>query len=164
LQRSVIDGRRDCEEEERKVTDISVIIRSATASDATKVSGLLEQLSYPTPTEEVVKRLGTLDEFHDAVALVAEVEGEVVGLITAHVFPSIVMSSPVVWLTALVTADGHRQLGVGKQLTSAIEQWAGGRGATRISLTSATHRSEAHAFYEHLGYERTGVRLAKPLG
>ena len=36
--------------------------------------------------------------------------------------------------------------------------------AARIAVTSALHRDGAHAFYERLGWERTGVRLGKKLG
>jgi hypothetical protein len=32
-----------------------------------------------------------------------------------------------------------------------------------LSLTSGLHREDAHAFYEGLGYERSGLRLSRPL-
>jgi hypothetical protein len=32
-----------------------------------------------------------------------------------------------------------------------------------VKINTAHHRSEAHAFYEHLGYRSTGLRLVKTL-
>jgi GNAT superfamily N-acetyltransferase len=52
---------------------------------------------------------------------------------------------------------------VATHLIEAAAAWARERGAVRISLTSALHRREAHAFYLRRGFEHTGVRLAKPL-
>jgi GNAT superfamily N-acetyltransferase len=52
---------------------------------------------------------------------------------------------------------------VGRALVSTVERWARDQGASRLSLTSGLHRAEAHRFYEHLGYEEKGVRLARPL-
>ena len=51
----------------------------------------------------------------------------------------------------------------GGQLVSAIESWARAAGAERISVTPGAHRAGAHAFYERLAYERSGLRLTKRL-
>jgi N-acetylglutamate synthase and related acetyltransferases len=96
--------------------------------------------------------------------LVAELDGDVVGVATCHIYPALHRTEPVAWLTSLVTAGHARGRGVGGTLVSSIERWAAERGATRLSLTSATHRTDAHGFYERRGYERTGVRLTHALG
>lgn len=92
-----------------------------------------------------------------------EIDGRVVGLVTGHVFPSIHSTRAVAWLTTLVVDESSYGMGVGRALVSAVEDWARRHGATRISVTSGEHRDKAHAFYEHVGYERTGVRLTKSL-
>src|SRR5688572_4404172 len=142
----------------------SMAIRSATAADAGAIAALLGQLGYPATTPEVVARLVRLDAFPSASVLVADQGGKVVGLVTGHVFPSIHGSALVAWLTTLVVDDEHLHQGVGRELSAAIERWARGLGAIRISVTSGKHREGAHRFYERIGYERTGVRLTKPLG
>ena len=141
----------------------SAEIRFANAADASTIADLLDQLGYPATAEQVGARLGRLEQFRDAIALVAEIDGQVVGLVTGHVLPSIHVSGLVAWLTTLVVSDDHHNAGIGRRLAAAVEDWARGHGAARISVTSGKHRDGAHAFYERIGYERSGVRLTKIL-
>jgi GNAT superfamily N-acetyltransferase len=140
-----------------------VTIRPAAAADASAIADLLDQLGYPTTVDEVEHRLQRLRVFGDAIAIVKEMDGRVVGLATGHSFPAIHSATPVAWLTTLVVSEGVRGRGVGRELVTAVEEWARRRGAVRISVTSGKQRLHAHAFYEHIGYELTGVRLTKPL-
>jgi GNAT superfamily N-acetyltransferase len=141
----------------------SILIRAAATADADVIATLLGQLGYPATQPEVTARLTRLASFPHATVLVAERLGRVVGLATGHVFPSIHVSGLVAWLTTMVVDDQHLHQGVGRQLSAAIEQWARKLGAARISVTSGKQREGAHRFYEHIGYERTGVRLTKTL-
>jgi GNAT superfamily N-acetyltransferase len=138
-------------------------LRPATSADAPAVAELLAQLGYPTTAEEVLGRLEKLSELPTAIAIVAEAEGRVAGLATGHLFRSIHSTPVVAWLTTLVVHDRCQHSGIGRQLAAAVEEWARDRGALRISVSSGQHRDEAHAFYEHIGYERTGIRLTKTL-
>jgi GNAT superfamily N-acetyltransferase len=139
------------------------VIRSAAPADADVIATLLGQLGYPATPPEVTARLVRLKSFQHATVLVAESGGGIVGLVTGHVFPSIHGSALVAWLTTLVVDDRHLNQGIGRELSAAIEQWAKELGAMRISVSSGNHREGAHRFYERIGYERTGVRLTKPL-
>jgi GNAT superfamily N-acetyltransferase len=144
--------------------EFSFLIRPAKNSDSPAISILLDQLGYPTPAEDVPRRLEAVTEFGDAIAMVAEDPSRgVVGLITAHVFPSVHSRNPVAWLTTLVTLDAARGEGVGSKLVSFVEDWALTRGADRVAVTSATHREWAHKFYLDRGYELTGRRFVKTL-
>jgi predicted N-acetyltransferase YhbS len=140
-----------------------VTIREARASDAPAIAPLLGELGYPAASAEVVDRLAQLGNFQRAVAFVAERNGVVAGVATVHAFPSIHAATLVAWLTTLVVDSQLAGQGIGKQLVRAAEEWAREAGATRLSLTSGVQRTEAHAFYEHLGYKRTGVRLTRDL-
>lgn len=140
------------------------MIRRAEASDAQALSELLTQLGYPSSVSEIGARLDALNAFPRAVALVAlNGFGEVVGLVTGHLFPSIHDNQPVAWLTTLVVLEDARGAGIGSSLVSHIEEWAKQNGAKRLAVTSAAHREDAHAFYEKRDYERTGLRFAKHL-
>lgn len=138
-------------------------IRPAAAADAEAIAELLGQLGYPTTAREVTGRLGALRDIQRDIVLVAESDGVVAGVVTGHVFHSIHSTPLVAWLTTLVVREGSQHSGIGRQLAAAVEDWARSRGAIRIAVTSGKHRDGAHAFYERIGYERTGVRLAKQL-
>ena len=142
----------------------TTIIRAAAAHDTADIASLLGQLGYPSSGEDVGERLRRLSECATAVVFVAERQGTAVGLASAHMFPALHVSAPVAWLTSLVVDGQHVHGGVGRALCAAIEAWARGRGATRISLTSGAHRDGAHEFYRRVGYDETGRRLTKSLG
>ena len=140
------------------------MIRPAVASDAPILSELLTQLGYPCSPAEIPARLDAFARFPQAAALVAtNGYGEVVGLITSHIVSSIHDNDPVAWLTTLVVLEDARGAGVGSALVKHIEEWASSNGAKRLSVTSALHRVDTHAFYEKRDYERTGVRFGKRL-
>ncbi len=138
-------------------------IRSAADADAESIAALLGQLGYPSSAGDVAERLARLEAFGGAIVLVAEREGQVLGVVTSHVFPSIHAPALVAWLTTLVVDERCRGTGVGRTLTSAVERWACAQGATRLSLTSGTHRAAAHEFYRRAGFEQSGLRLTKEL-
>jgi GNAT superfamily N-acetyltransferase len=72
--------------------------------------------------------------------------------------------APLAYLTALVVLDSARGKGIGSMLLQRAEEWAKHKGAHRIALSSAMHRGETHAYYDHRGYERSGLRFSKELG
>jgi len=140
----------------------SLRIRQAVPGDAAALSGLLGQLGYPTDSTEIPERIDKLHARPGTTVLVAEDEkGEVVGVVTVHLFQALHASEPIAWLTALVVEEGARGTGVGSALVVRAEEWAISNGARRISLTSALHREAAHEFYKSRDYEHTGVRLTK---
>lgn len=138
-------------------------IRDATDADSRQICALLGELGYPAREDEIPPRLAELRRDPRATVFVAELEGRVVGVATAHVISGIHTTPPVGMLTALVVGESARGRGVGRELVAHAESWVRERGAIKISLTSALHRTQAHAFYKRLGYDHTGVRLARPL-
>ena len=141
----------------------ALTIRNAVAADAAALSALLGELGYPADARELPDRLAALEHDGNALALVAEIDGAVAGLVTAHVIRALVSSAPIAWLTSLVVVEHARGRGVGEALVRAAETWALERGAARMAVTSALHRTGAHEFYERIGYARTGVRLGRSL-
>ena len=142
---------------------MTILVRAPTSADAAAIAELLDQLGYPASAADVTARLERLDAFSYATVLVAEHDRRIVGLVTGHVFPSIHATPIVGWLTTLVVHSDAHGLGIGRTLAAAVEGWARQQGAVRISVTSGKQRAAAHAFYERIGYERTGVRLTKAL-
>ena len=139
------------------------IIRGPRAEDAAAIATLMTELGYPSDARDIPARLNALAGDPSSVVWLAELDGRVVAVGTGRVFPAINQNGLVAWLTALVVAERARGRGIGQQIVRAAEEWARSKGASRLALTSALHRDAAHQFYKNLGYEHTGVRLAKTL-
>jgi 3'(2'), 5'-bisphosphate nucleotidase len=88
----------------------------------------------------------------EARALVAELEGQVVGYAELQARPSSLHDAGEGWLAALAVAAGLRGRGIGRQLMRAVEREARLLGCTRIALESSAWREAAHRFYSALGY------------
>jgi GNAT superfamily N-acetyltransferase len=136
-----------------------VTIRPAVATDAPVLCELLQQLGYPASESEIPARLSAVAAFPRAAAFVAtNGYGEVVGLVTGHIFPSIHDNGPVAWLTTLVVLEDARGAGIGSVLVTHMEKWAAESGAKRLSLTSGIQRKATHAFYGIFVGNRTSAR------
>lgn len=137
------------------------MLRAATESDAPAVADLLTQLGYATTPAQAAARLRAVLDHADWVTLVAEEEGQILGFGGIQVSASYEHDTPVARIVAMVVDAGARRRGVGAELVRALERRAAAAGAGKIVVTSATRRADAHAFYEKLGYERTGLRFGK---
>jgi GNAT superfamily N-acetyltransferase len=96
--------------------------------------------------------------FDDAIVLVAESGEEVAGLASMFVRPRLGWTSPEAWVAEVVVAVEHRRQGVGRMLLDACVREARLRGCRRLVLEAAEFRTDAHAFYEAYGLERTARR------
>jgi ribosomal protein S18 acetylase RimI-like enzyme len=59
-------------------------------------------------------------------------------------------------LLSMWTAPGHRQRGIGQMLVKEIMAWANQRGVRTLQLMVVSSNETAIAFYERLGFTRTG--------
>jgi len=137
-------------------------IRDARDADAQAIAALLTQLGYPSDADAVEERLDRLWVVGDRV-IVAEVEGDVVGVVHLQVTPALERERPAGKIGALVVDEGHRGQGIGRALFAAVEQEARLRGCELVYLTTAEQRDDAHAFYERLGLEYVGRRYSRTL-
>ena len=141
---------------------MSTTIRDARPDDADGLARLLEQLGYRTNANAVASRLERLRIVGDRV-VVAELEGEVVGLAHLHVSPALEYDQPAAKIGALVVDESHRGQGIGRVLVEAMENEARTRRCALLFLTTSVRRDDAHEFYRRVGLEETGLRFAKTL-
>lgn len=142
--------------------DNTIDIRDARAADVPALVALVAELGYPTPEATMAVRLDAMNSAGEKV-LVAERGGDIVGLLTVHVTPVLHRPTAVGRLTALVVAERARGAGVGRSLVAAAEHLLAARGCALVEVTSNQRRTDAHAFYQRLGYDATSLRFKKDL-
>ena len=127
-------------------------IREPRQADAPQLAALCDQLGYPSTAEQVSARLAAITALPDQLVLVAvDPSQTIVGWVHAFVY-RVLESDPMVEVGGLVVHQQVRGRGVGKRLLAAVEAWARAQSIGVVSLRSNVVRTEAHAFYRHLGY------------
>jgi GNAT superfamily N-acetyltransferase len=130
-------------------------IRPAQLADAAAMGRLLPALGYEAVDEmTMATRLQRLAEGGPCAVLVAEQQGAVVGWVHAGQILH-TASEGFVEVHALLVAQDCQGQGIGRLLLAQVEQWVTKHfGNYRIRLGSGVHRTEAHGFYQHLGYDK----------
>jgi GNAT superfamily N-acetyltransferase len=128
------------------------MVRKAIPADTSILAELATQLGYPSTSEQVASRFSTLNGRPDDDAVfVAELEGRVVGWVHVHLYLLLVDDREAEIGGLVVDADA-RGRGLGAQLMRAAEAWAVDKGCKSVYLRSNTLRTDAHAFYQQIGY------------
>jgi GNAT superfamily N-acetyltransferase len=140
-----------------------VTIRVAGQRDVAAIAPLLGQLGYPASALELGERLERLTDHPDAEVLVAELDGELVGVAAYQLIDLLERPDPQCRITALVVDDRYRRRGVAFALLHTIEESALDRGCFRLEVTTRTERADALAFYRAAGFAERPHRLVKPL-
>jgi GNAT superfamily N-acetyltransferase len=119
--------------------------------------------------EELLRR----PRSEDAVWLVAEVDGRVVGDVSARLEQPIEDADRQVLrdlgrvrmhVDALGVEEAYRRRGVGARLMGAVEEWGRARGAVRAVLTTYHASPLSVPFYEQgVGYQRRSIVFEKRL-
>lgn len=140
-----------------------VTIRLAGQRDTVAIAPLLGQLGYPTQADELGERLERLREHPNVRVLVAELDGEVVGVAAYQVIDLLERPDPQCRITVLVVDDRHRRRGVAYALLHTIEEAAIEDDCFRLEVTTRPDREDALAFYRAAGFDERPRRLTKPL-
>ena len=137
-------------------------IRPAEPRDSAALARLIGQLEYQVTPEEVTERLAVMTA-EGRLVLVAELDGRVIGCLSTSVMRVLHRPAPVGRISMMVVEEGQRNRGIGAALVRAAETALAARGCYMVEVTSHVRRTDAHRFYERLGYERTSVRLAREI-
>ncbi len=131
-----------------------MLLRPMTTADAPAVAALSAQLGYPISPETVAERLALISRSPEHGFFVAgSAGGGVAGWV--HVYGVHLLESPVpfVEIGGLVVDEAVRRQGVGRALMAEAEAWANTHGYAEVRLRSGLHRTDAHEFYQRIGYE-----------
>ncbi|MBI4279611.1 MAG: GNAT family N-acetyltransferase [Armatimonadetes bacterium] len=90
----------------------------------------------------------------DALALLARVDGEVVGYGVARVsyLPGFFLYRRRGYIHDVYTRQGFRRHGIGRQMVQGLLDWLRDRGVSLVELTVAVNNDEAVAFWKALGF------------
>jgi GNAT superfamily N-acetyltransferase len=142
-------------------------IREATDAELDRLIDLYEASGIDAPADS--DRRAAPAHFADilhagGVVLLAELDGEPVGTLTLFILPLLAHrgrpEAVVEDVAVHPRAQGH---GVGRALMHEAMRRARARGCYKLALSSNLKRTEAHAFYDHLGFQRHGVSFVVSL-
>jgi len=137
-------------------------LRDARPSDAPRLVELIQELGHEISEKQVRKNLAALKKSGET-PLVSTLDKAVVGMCGVGRRVVIHRPAPLGRITALVVSKDVQGQGIGRKLVEAAEKWMRKAGCQLVEVTSNDRRAEAHAFYRHLGYERSSIRFFKKL-
>jgi GNAT superfamily N-acetyltransferase len=136
---------------------------------ATAVASLLDELGgrMPAPAEMEAEVQALLDDPHGGSVLIAEADGEIVGVLTASWQRAIHVPGVYATVQDLWVDEDWRSRGVGAELVEAIASQARTRGVSRleVGLPRETFAAIAstESFYKRNGFEHLGPRMRRLL-
>ena len=156
-----------------------IVIRRATESDLPtlgRLGALLVQTHYDfdkqrfmapgtNPAEGYGRFLGSQLNEKDAIVLVAERAGVVVGYIYAALEPRSwkELREPAGFIHDVAVDESSRRTGVATALVEAAIEWLRARGAPRVLLSTAERNSAALSLFSHLKFRRTMIEMTREL-
>jgi GNAT superfamily N-acetyltransferase len=137
-------------------------IRDARPGDAPRLVELIRYLGHEIDEKALRKNLKALRKTGET-PLVAILDKTPVGLCGVGRRVVVHRPAPLGRITIIVVAKDAQGRGIGRMLFEAAEQWMREAGCKLVEVTSNDRLTAAHAFYRHMGYERTSIRFAKKL-
>jgi GNAT superfamily N-acetyltransferase len=145
---------------------MDILIRPAELRDLDSLLGLLETLfaiesdfTFNAAAQEAGLRL--LLESPKDLLLVADHDGEAIGMVSVQTLVSTAEGGKVGWVEDLVVAEPDRSGGIGARLLERVESWSVQQGLTRLQLLADRHNSAALEFYRRRGWMGTDLQALR---
>lgn len=147
------------------------MIRRALASDVPRLVELLQQMSLDAERREgdpldpaYLRAFAAIDADPRQQLWVVEEDGRVIATATLMFLPNLShQGRAVAQLESVVVDQGARGRGVGEGLVRFCIDEARRAGCFRLQLTSNAARTDAHRFYERLGFVASHVGFKRSL-
>ena len=139
-----------------------ILIRRAREEDLTGLVFLLEVLfsiekDFNFNADKQKRGLRLLLRRPEAVVLVAERQGRIIGMCTAQLLISTAEGGLSALVEDVVILPAWQAQGTGRRLMETVEEWSALQGATRIQLLADRNNTRALGFYNQIGYHLTDL-------
>ncbi|WP_136805734.1 GNAT family N-acetyltransferase [Desulfosediminicola flagellatus] len=126
-----------------------LLIREYTNTDAHALQTLMIELGYHLPKHDIIENIKNVQERGGRIFL-AQSGDTIIGCVCAMIDARLA-EGLYGEIVSLVVSENSRSQGIGKKLVKHAESWLKAR-VTKIRVRANTVRSDAHNFYESLGY------------
>jgi ribosomal protein S18 acetylase RimI-like enzyme len=141
----------------------TIKVREAGVQDAASITCLVQELAASEDEQSPIDRAYV--EYYLAQpnchALVTEMEGRVIGLLSYLMKPDLYHAGDTCYITELVVAEQARGRGAGSALIEALFSRLEGTGCAEVSVTTMTDNEGAIRFYKRHGLVDEAVFLEK---
>ncbi len=124
-------------------------------ADVFAVADLNEQMGYSTTAAGMQGRYEMLACRPDNGLFVAKRDGIVIGWVHVLGVHFLASANSFAQIVGLVVDENVRRQKVGQALVEQAETWAREHGYPEVRLRSGLHRTDAHQFYQAVGYTLT---------
>jgi len=146
-------------------------IRLATIEDSAVIAQLMTQLieasgyeSRQVPPEQIEESLRKMADNDAYQVLLAEDEGQVVGLLSLSSRQTLFHAAPSALIDELVVEQGHRGRGVGQQLMAEAIERCRAAGCCEIEVSTERSNEIAQEFYRRHGFSHEAVLFELEFG
>lgn len=139
-----------------------IIFRQALGADISTLLQLLHQLftieeDFTFDPDRQKEGLELLMDKPEAVIMVAEKDGEVIGMATGQEVISTAEGGPALLVEDVVVARAWQRNGIGSALIREVGFWGKQQGATRMQLFTDRNNEPALCFYRNNYWQKTAL-------
>ena len=140
------------------------MIRPAYSDDIEQLAGLLAELfeiedDFVIDRKNQLRGLQLLLENPDALVLVAEINGKIIGMASLQRLISTAAGEYVGLIEDVVVTHSFRGQGIGSKLLESIFAEADARGYARLALGADLRNTKAIGFYKRFGFSASNMGL-----
>jgi ribosomal protein S18 acetylase RimI-like enzyme len=140
---------------------MTILIRSAQLEDALVIVGLIAELAERIGEHSPISEnyVNTYISHRDNNILLAEENGQVVGLISFSIRPDLYHAANSCLIEELIVTAGARERGVGSALIDEVIQHACALKCAEVGVSTLEENKEAITFYNKHGFVDEAVLL-----
>ena len=129
------------------------IVRVASGTDAAAIQSLYRQLVDDENVNVTESQIHMVEEDGRTRLFVGEIDGDVCATVLVCLCADVMYSSQPFGVVENLVVDKKRQgNGIGQALLREVEQFCLMRNCSKVMLLSSVSRTDAHRFFEHVGY------------